>query len=556
MSALDDARAKYGAPKSALDAAREKYSDAPKTSIAETALLHGAQGASFGLADELTGVATAIVDNPLVRKLREKLGPFTKAAFGDIAPDEIPVATTREGKVIKPPVDDAPKSVGEAYRGGRDSVREALEQTRKDHGTVALGSELLTGILNPIKVPIRGAGLGRSVARAGVDAAAYGAGASQADLTKGEVLKFGGDVLKSGGVGAAAGGAGVGVGKLANYAVGGNAVDRLQRRVLNELAEGDGKTTPTMRKHLDKAGKAILEEAVQGPDSKVIREIATEQAAVRGREKLAPIIERVSSKIDDGYATFEKAGRATVDSVEYADRLNQALQATKSLAEKRGIEKVMTDFGELVQRNGDAPLSLREVRAFTTEIQGIAESAIGGLTPHAAAKLKSRLSAVATGVMDDMLDVAASGDKGLTAAAKQIRENNRRMYALLTVDKVLKLREAAEGSARSGFRHALDKGGAAVATGGAAGLLSLSQDPEHVARNIGLGLGVGALARGLPAIGRAIDRGVTTRAIEATQRGTRDVRSRVAERLARPFGAMAGRTAARKQTEDDKETTP
>ncbi len=541
MSALDDARAKYAAT-SALDAARAKYSDEPKTSQGAVALLHGAQGASFGTADELTGVAAAILDNPLVRKLREKLGIFAP-------PEAPPVATTREGKPLAPPVDIAPKSVMEAYRGGRDSVREDLEQTRKDWPKTALGSEVATSILNPVKVPIKGGGIVRSAVRAGADAAAYGAGASDADLTNGEVLKFGGDVAKAGAVGLGAGAAGAGAAKVGTYLLGGK-VDRLKQRVLNEFAEGETKTTPTQRKHLDKAGNAILEEVVQGPDAKAVRSAAAGPAA-KGREKLAPIVDRVGSKIDDGYEAFDKAGRATVDSAEYADRLAKALNATKSLAEKRGIEKLITDFGELVERNQGAPLSLREVRAFTTEIQGYAASAIGGLNDHAAAKLKRRLSAVATDAMDDMLDRAAAGDKKLTAAAEQIRENNRRMHALLTVDKVLKLREAAEGSQRSAFARAADKGRDAVVGAGTAGLVSLAVDPENAIRNAGLGLGIGAVARSLPAVARAIDRGVTTRAIEATQRGTADVRSRLAEKLGRPVASYLTRRGSRKSDEEE-----
>ena len=393
----------------------ELTEDDGKTGILEAIALGGAQGGNFGLADELTGVVGAIVDNPVSRKIRE----FT----GIAPPYEIPQATTREGVPVGTLVPQDPSAL-EVYQGARDSGREALGKARDDRPGWTTGAEIVASIANPLKVPIKGKGILAAGARAGAEGAAYAAGSSEAK-TAGQ---FVGDVTKGTLIGFGAGTAGAAAGEGVKYLAGGK-VDKLRTRILNEFAEGESKTTKTQRKHLDKAGDAIVDEVITGPDSNVLREVAFEGNGTLAREKLRPVIDSVKAKLDEGYEAFETAGKSTIDTGRYEAALEAAWRETKKLSEKRGLEKVLGDFRDLVSKTEEkmggmgparAEMGLRDLRAFTTEIEGYAASAIGSLNEHAAAKLKNKLSSVATGIMDDMLDAAVMGDGKLQTAANQI----------------------------------------------------------------------------------------------------------------------------------------
>jgi hypothetical protein len=532
----------------------EEVAEGPKTSQESAALLHGAQGASFGTSDELTGVAAAILDNPWARKLREKLGIWS--------PGEIPVATTREGKPIARPTDDRPKSALEAYRAGRDSAREDLDQTRQDWGKTALVSEFATAILNPVKVPIKGDGILKTGLRAGLEGAAYAAGSSQADLTKGEAGRF----LVDTGLGFAAGGtvgtAAAAGGKLVRK--GAEAVvENLERRVLNELAEGGPKSvTQKVRDKLAKAGRAILGEVIEGPDGDTVRKAMQQPKAETGRKILKPIIDEVGGKLDEGYEALRAAGKdiKPAAAAAYYNRImKRAQDPGNSAAEAKAIEQLADNWRDIVGRHQGAAVDLQRLRKFTTETQEAA-SAVSS-DPSIRSRLALKLSAIASDAMDDMLTRASKGDAKLEAAAKLIRDNNQRMYGLLSVDGALASRVGGEASARSGVVRLAERVSTPAAVLGGAGALSLAvSDTDKAIERGAVGLGLVALARGLPALVRAAERGVTTRAINTVrsmpappgatlrQRLTEKLRGateryRQLDRYGKVAGGLAGRAA-------------
>jgi hypothetical protein len=510
----------------------------PKTSQGAAALLHGAQGASLGFSDELAGVASAIVDNPLARKIRQKLGIM--------APAEVPVATTREGKPIAPPVDDAPKSFGEAYRAGRDSAREDLDETRKDWGKTALVSELATAVLNPIKVPVKGTGILKTGVRAGLEGAAYAAGASKADLTKGEAGKF----LVDTGLGFAAGGA-VGAGAAAGGKLVRKGAEKvvtdLEQRVLNELAEGGPKSVgQRVREKLLKASKSILGEVIEGPDGDTVRKAMQQPKAEKGRDILKPIVEKVGAQLDEGYEAFRAAGKEIkpAAAAAYYNRLiKQAADPTNSAAETKAIEQLADNWRDIVGRHQGTPVDLQRLRKFTTETQEAASAVTSD--PGVRGKLARKLSAIASEAMDDMLGRSAKGDAKLEAAAKLIRDNNPRMHALLTIDDALKSRLAGEASGRSDLVRFAEKISTPAALLGLFGGASLAvSDTDKALERGAVGLGLAALARGLPA-----GAGTTLRQRVAEKlRGATDRYKRL-DRYGKLAGGLAGRAAIGDQEE-------
>jgi hypothetical protein len=551
-SALDEAEALFGAPTKKKPSALEEAEALPVAPAREkmgkpmAGLLGGAQGGSFGTADEGVGVLSGVA-----------------RFFGIGNKDhEIPRATTREGKPIDPAtlsavnrrnaanpalkVPEREETVTEAYRGGRDSAREDLEQARDDQPEAAYGMEIAASIANPIKAPIKtppGAGffakVGRGAARAGVEGGAYAAGASTADLTKGDVGGFARDVGVGGGLSAGLGGVGSAIG--AGIQGGAQGLrESAKKRILNEIGESPSgkRATPTAYKRLDKVGDNIVAEVIDGPDGDLVRKAATGPAA-EGRQIIDGLMEPLRQGNAEAYGAFAQAGRGSVDPKAYSAALKAAADdafARGKVADAKGLKLLQRDFAEMVNGSGGR-VDLPGLRGFTTETQGAAAGALGGLNDHTTAKLKGRLSAVATGIMDDMLDQASAGSPELQAAAQAIRANNRRISGLAQVDETLRAKATAENTEK-GFLRRTAEGSAPLAALGAVG--GLAADDENQMENALKGAVVGAVARrGIPALGRAAERGVTSATIRAARGGASDGPARVSKNVA-PWFARLG----------------
>jgi hypothetical protein len=458
------------------------------------------------------------------------------------------------------------EGAGAAYDTTVNADRAANEQAAKDrpalyHGSNILGSLALPGAAGLVK----GAGVLANVARAAapvLEAGAVGLGASTADTLEGRLADAGSAAKFAG----AAGAVGATVGKAAKYLSGG-IEGNLKTRILNELAEGDGSgkaTSKTQRAKLDNAGEALVTEAVHGPDAKAVREAFTAEAS-EGRKILAPIVDRIGRDSDQAYEAFHTPGKEAQGLLDfnlatYQDRLQATIKELAKEGKARligGIEAYANSVKKFAAKHAAGePISLEQLRGLTTDAQGAASSAIGSLNEHGNAMLFRRVSAAASEAMDDTLSQAAQGNVKLEAAADKIRENNRRMFALLTADDALKFRAKGDSSQRSVFVRGAEKLGSQAAVAGAAGGITAAvQDPEHTARNVGLGIASGIVAKSLPGVARAIDRGVTTRAIDVAAGRATPLGIKIAERLARTAGRAAGRDAARTQ-DDEKKRNP
>lgn len=456
---------------------------------AEAAAMGAMQGATFGFADEMgASLGAAGIGNPMVPNFQQ--------------------------------LEDAAKEQRDAggymnaYRARRDAVREEDAAAQQAHRGTYLAANIAGALANPIKIGPKGSGLLPAMARGGVEGAVAGFGYSNADTAGGMARDTGLGSL----VGVAAGTLGKAIGATwnkAKEAITGGA----RRRLLNEVAEGTGLTTATGRKRLDKAGDAIADEIIKGPDGDAVLN-AVRSGAEKGREQLKPIVANVGQQLGQGYAAFEQAGRHVVDMGDYMLRLGKAAEDALNAGNSnlyKGIQHLIGEMDELARASGN--VNLRQLRGFTTQTQRSAASALGSLNEHATAKLKSQISAVATDVMDDMLDAASAGDAGLKAAADGIRANNRRMHALLSVDDGLKTRQYKEATGKSALVRGAEvlSNPAAIAGGAAAGMGALSGDDEGTLEKVmKVGLAVGA-AKALPAAARALDRVGTNMAVQAAR---------------------------------------
>lgn len=167
----------------------------------ETAARGVAQGASYGLFDEAVGLGSAAKEGA------EMLG--RKAGLLE------PLSTDEDAFAAENPAAGAGVATRllDAYRGERDKYREGDEAAQRASPKAFIGSTLGGAVLAPGP---KGAAAKGAVARTAQFAktgaktgAAYGAGTSKADLTKGEILPFLRDL-----------GVGTGTGTLGGAAIG------------------------------------------------------------------------------------------------------------------------------------------------------------------------------------------------------------------------------------------------------------------------------------------------------------------------------------------------
>ena len=511
----------------AIDKRNEEKANRPKRGVGETMLLHGGQGASFGLTDELSGATYAALDmGPPMAQLPGAAGLVGRGLHGL--------------RRMFDPHDSVPiQGPGDAYRYGRDVAREELDETAADRPNVALGSQVAGSLLNPIKAPIpRGTtAWGRIASAAGqgaVQGAAQGLGTSRADLTEGDVVGALKDTLPAAGLGAGLGVAGGTVSE--GVRAGGKYIaDNLKNRVLNEIGEGvSGKqVTPTQRKILNRSQDAIWEEMTTGPDAKTVRGVRYGKAT-EGRAALAPVMNRIGEEISAEYDKFAAAGRGQFPAAPFLARLEQ--EAVQALEEGDSLvaDGIRAYAGRVAkaaeEKNG--MLGLKQVRGLTTEAQEIAKSAIDGLKGGANAQKLRAVAATAGETMDDQLGLMAQGDEALEASANVVRGKNRRYAANKRIDEMLEMREPKENTAPGmlvqGVKGAFNP--ITLGLGGAA----FSDDDSRIENALTLA-GLGIAGRSALPAARLAQRGITSAGIRTQLPGYSGPSAAAVARSVRPF---------------------
>src|SRR6478736_6201753 len=177
----------------------EELSTPNQISKLDSALAGAKQGASFGLADEGTGLVESGLDAG--QALLNKLG------LASPSPTQVNESLASQG--VKGDV--GPQSILEAYRAARDAERFADKSAQQANplsytacavaGGLATAPALPAGVLAPLGQTAKNAGLAAKIARGAVNAAPVSAlvsaGMSEGDLTTGnpdQALKVGKDI--------------------------------------------------------------------------------------------------------------------------------------------------------------------------------------------------------------------------------------------------------------------------------------------------------------------------------------------------------------------------
>ena len=498
-----------------LEQERQAAAPKPKPDISteETVARGAMQGASLGFADEASAaVEHGIAQIPGVRNasawLSEKMGDSPERVARQKNPD-VPYSERRD------------------QNRARD--KDAAEASPVVSGLSNLGGAIATA-------PAMGAARGVAAIKQGIKlGAAQGLGSSEADLTRGDVAGAAKDVATGGVVGGAFAGGAEGVKAGLKYA-GTGVRSALTKRIVNEASQEGA--TPTMVKKLSHAGNALADEAITGPDAKVVR-LAWQGDPEKGKAAIQPILKKLGSSNEAAYKAFEESGRGGVDLGKFSAALTTAEKEAWE-GGKANLSKSIATYRDHVmdeaQKFGTPGVSrltipLTQLRGLTSGAQELAAAQLGALDPGVKRRALTQVSAIAKEVMSDSLDDAAAGNPALTKMASVIRDNNRRIYALATADELLDARIAK--AKPTNMMKAIAGSAASASTGGAVGFVTGEGDMEDKLKNMAAGAAVGAtLKSGIPAAAKAVNRARTTTMINAAN-GALDAGAKYTQTAAR-----------------------
>lgn len=240
--------AKYRvAPESEAQAPVEELSPLAPSEPVGAAMRGIHQGGTLGFGDEMLGAFDT--QQELSKRARQGIGleaPDPSEAIPEINPNGPEIRKSwgppqPAGKAAVIPGDDSPAprpGLAEVYRKARDGYRADNKASQSARPLTYGAAELAGGFA----VPMPGAGLmkgaplvakmGLGAAQAGAMGVAYGAGNSEADLTKGDTEGFKGDALERGAISAPFGAAG---------AAAGHGLEKLAGRFAGKASAADAK---------------------------------------------------------------------------------------------------------------------------------------------------------------------------------------------------------------------------------------------------------------------------------------------------------------------------
>jgi hypothetical protein len=145
------------------------------------------------------------------------------------------------------------------------------------------------------------------------------------------------------------------------------------------------------------------------------------------------------------------------------------------------------------------------------------------------------------------VDRAAGSSKELRTAAKSIGENNKRIFALLTMNDALEQRAYKEATGKGLLQRIANKAATPAGTGAAIGAATAieSGDIDTIAKRAAMGAGVAVAGRAIPAGANLLNRGITGIAIKAAQGGAPGNATRIAGNAAQAAGRFGAGIAAR-----------
>ncbi|MGE3681949.1 MAG: hypothetical protein AB7G93_09500 [Bdellovibrionales bacterium] len=315
----------------------DSYEDAVKPGGAESAVMHGLQGATAGFLDELSGLGEAA---GRVVGVKGVGGSFADLDLAEGGP-------TLDRELLK-----------EAYINARDKKRQILETQAKAHPGVTAASEVAGMVISPANKIAKGATLATGSAALG---GLHAAGSSDADNAR--------DLLVDTAVGTGTG------------------------LVLGKAAE---KASPIVQKGVDKVAKGSKELAKRfaaralGAERGTIKSIGFDKVKAAGGQALDEGVLSPLASTDDlvvrnkavkskggkmmgqAYEAIDEAGASTFNPLEVASKVDEQLggfyRSPINKAETTQLENTL----ETILMRGDKNIPLREAQTLKEELNKVA----------------------------------------------------------------------------------------------------------------------------------------------------------------------------------------
>jgi hypothetical protein len=395
-------------------------------------------------------------------------------------------------------------------------------------------------------VPGRGVAAGAARGLAAYEASAIPAAAMQApegkrwDAIVDAATDPAGALLSAGG-GAVAGSD---LASRAKGVIARRAEQRMVEQAIKDIAGSreTGLSKPTDRRIIARNVETLKDE---------LRDPAAIAIADTARKDPAKAWELVQKRVD-GLTTEREATYAAVDQATggvrkadlrawLTDEMRRLGRDPGQKTERQAIESMLQDVNETWGQQAAPTVPTLKMRQYVTRLQRVAADTMGGLEETRRVQLLDRLSGLAKNFLDRHLDEAAAASPELRESVGQLREDNRRIAAWLSVEDALKTR-----SSKLETQAMVDNKPKSLAAGmaGAAAAAHFLHSPGAAAGAAALG----AAPYVLPVADRAITRslaGMNTAPAAATANPA------AVARLIQAARAGATRAQLEKQAQDD-----
>lgn len=399
------------------------------------------------------------------------------------------------------------RNIGSDYRRERDDLRTTLAKEEKDQ-PLAFGAGRVVGGIATAAVPgvgiARGAGVGAKALSAARGGAAFGAGSSTADLTKGDVAGAAKDTALGAATGAATSGVLSGVGKVAGAVgnkLGKGAAVRVDERVIGGLTEGG--TGKQQAKILGEMG------VKKGDLLKVAKETPglAEAAAAKKTDKTIELVRAAKDKAMGANDAIYKAVDKASEGIKVTDVIGRLEKITNTLAKdpgKRDLARIVEQkTNDVLSSWGERThVSARELRTFASDIGPEAFRSVPGVNANAAERARRDVYNTLVRTVEQHVDSVAS-KAGLPAGAgAAIRESNKKISTFINVEAALLRRSGIEATGKKGLgERVVDMVSAGAGGAGLVGSLISGNAAPALMTAGGI-----AVTKGLPMARRALDR--------------------------------------------------
>ena len=223
-----------------------------------------------------------------------------------------------------------------------------------------------------------------------------------------------------------------------------------------------------------------------------------------------------------------------------ADEVKRLARDPGQATERQAVETMLKDLDDTWGNQMAPTVPTIKVREYVTKLQRVAADTMGGLEETRRVQILDHLSGLAKKFMDKHLDEAAAQDPGLKDVVGQLRADNKKIAAWLSVEDALKTRET-----KLDTQNMVDNRKKSLAAGLAAGTAA-----AHYLHSPGAAMGAAALGAA-PYVIPPVDRAVTRSLVGLKGAPPTQANPAAIARLVQAARAGASRAQLERQAQED-----